>query len=139
MICRLLYSDYAVRFDLKLTILINFWPRMTFFDLVDRFSTKFEINWYAYYMHYLSKTFIFQYTKLMIFNDVITGQDDVIKLWNSTDLKILDWSIRWKKNYFDWTNQLLATFTKRHPTFQLQTQKKAISRDWNWPKIVLSH
>ena len=60
----------------------------------------------------------------VFFDDVISGQDDVttVRFW--MEVEILGWSFEQKKFWVDWTNQLLAEFMTRHPTFQISTSEK---------------
>ena len=62
--------------------------------------------------------------KELFFDDVISGQDDVITFRFSMEVEILSWSFGQKKFWVDWTNQLLAEFMTRHPTFQISTSEK---------------
>ena len=60
----------------------------------------------------------------VFFDDVISGQDDVTAVQFSTEDEISGWSFGKKKFWLDWTNQLLAEFINRHPTFQISTSEK---------------
>ena len=70
------------------------------------------------------------------FDDVISGQDDVTTVQFSMEVKILGWSFSKKNFWVDWTNQLLAEFMTRHPTFQISTSEKThISRKIHQPNL----
>ena len=62
----------------------------------------------------------------LFFDDVITGQDGVTTVQFSMEVKILSWSFSKKKLWVDWTKQLLAELRYRHPTFWIQSSKKAL-------------
>ena len=58
------------------------------------------------------------------FDDVITGQDDVITFRCLMASKMLGWTIAGNKNFWIWTILVLSGITKRTPTFQISTSKK---------------
>ena len=77
----------------------------------------------------------------VFFGDVISGQDNVTDLQFSMEVKILGRSFSKKNFWVDWTNQLLAEFMTRYPTFQISTSEKThISRKYppTKPRFPLS-
>ena len=62
---------------------------------------------------------------LVFYDDVITGQDDVIKFWFAFTFKILGWIIIWKKNFQIWTTQGHSGISQNPLLFKLWPRKNA--------------
>ena len=77
--------------------------------------TKFSVNHKNYEGN--SKIEVF-------FDDVITGQDDVITFRFSLAFKISGWTIAGNKNFWIWTILIVSGISQRTPTFQISSSKK---------------
>ena len=60
----------------------------------------------------------------VFFDDVITGQDDVITFRFSLAFKISGWTIAENKNFWIWTIRIVSRISQRTPTFQISSSKK---------------
>jgi len=60
----------------------------------------------------------------VFFDDVITGQDDVITFRFSLAFKISGWTIAGNKNFWIWTILIVSGISQRTPTFQISSSKK---------------